>query len=617
MEHKKVSIIILTWNGLSYTKHCLDTLIKNTVFSNFEIVVVDNGSTDGTLEYLDSLGSAVLVIRNGKNLGFVKGNNIGLSQISKANDVILLNNDTEVYQPNWIEELQKTAYEESSIGVVGCRLQRPGGILQHAGAYIPPTYWGQQIGSNEDDINQYNSNQEVDSVVFACVYIKRSVLDEVGFLDEDYFSYFEDTDYCLKAKSKGYKIVCCGGVTIIHHENVSTDINQIRHKDLFEKSQKTFRQKWEYEIEAKRYQEKLDWHSIINFPSGYAISSKQLCLSMDKQGIELAYKYVYGPGTVFPVVEPEMSDSYMINVIRQRDIGSSDIQVVYGQGDVFEKNFGKYKIGYTMLETTGIPKEWVDQANMMDEVWVPSTFNVDTFKASGVSKPIYTIPLGIDPNYFNPNIQGYPIQDTYTFLSIFEWGERKAPEIMLKAFNDEFRADENVVLICKTFNSDAEVSVASQIQNLRLQKTGGRIIFSLNEVIPTYQLGALYRSADCFALSTRGEGWGMPVLEAMACGIPVIATDWSAHCDFMNKDNAYPIEVERMIPAEAKCPYYEGFQWAQPSYEHLRTCMRYIYEHKEEARQKGLVASKEVLSTWTWDNAASKIIQRIRDIRNK
>jgi glycosyltransferase involved in cell wall biosynthesis len=337
-------------------------------------------------------------------------------------------------------------------------------------------------------------------------------------------------------------------------------------------------------------------------------------MALDRGGVELSYRYAYGPGTPFPLAEPEMSDQCMINVVRQRPFAENEIEVVYAQGDVFHRNTGKYKIGYTMLETDHIPKEWAEAANRMDEVWVPSSFNATTFRESGVHKPIHVIPLGVDPDYFNPAIDSFRASDDFTFLSVFEWGERKAPEILLKAFNDEFRRKEKVTLMVKTINMDGGVDIVSQVKKLKLKSAGGRIVFSLNEKVPTYQLGAMYRSADCFVLATRGEGWGMPILEAMACGLPVIATDWSSQCDFMNAENAYPIRVERLVPAVAKCPYYQGFQWAEPSYEHLRQLMRHVYENREEARSKGARASRDAHAQWTWDRAAGKILERLKVI---
>jgi glycosyltransferase involved in cell wall biosynthesis len=100
------------------------------------------------------------------------------------------------------------------------------------------------------------------------------------------------------------------------------------------------------------------------------------------------------------------------------------------------------------------------------------------FSRAAVERPIHVIPLGVDPDHFNPRIARYPLTGMYTFLSIFEWGERKMPELLLKAFNDEFRSDEAVVLICKTLNADPEVDVRAQITALGLDRMGGRIHFS-------------------------------------------------------------------------------------------------------------------------------------------
>jgi GT2 family glycosyltransferase len=613
-EGKKVTIVILTWNGLAYTKRCLETLRERTTFPDYEVVVVDNGSTDGTVEYLRSL-PWVRLFENRVNLGFVKGNNRALAECGGGSDFVLLNNDTEIIQPEWLSRLQATAYSAPEIGIVGARLRRPEGMLQHAGTYMPvETFWGQQIGAGERDINQFNADAEVEGVVFACTYIKREVYERVGPLDEDYFSYFEDSDYCLKARSHGFKIVCCGAATVIHHENISTKVNRVSHEGLFLESQKIFKGKWQAALESSRYTSEVNWHSVLNFHSGYANSSRELVLELDRQRVRVNYQYLYGPGTPFERPEPDQSDSYMINVIRGRRVRPSGVHVFYGQGDSFRTNYRSYKIGYTMLEVDGIPREWVRRANMMDEVWTPSSFNSDTFIASGVKKPIHVMPLGVNPAYFNPNIVGYPVSGAFTFLSTFEWGERKAPEVLLRAFNDEFRSDEQAVLVCKIHNQDISVNVPREIRRLGLREGGGRIAFSINEVVPAHQLGSLYRSVDCFVLPSRGEGWGLPILEAMACGLPVIATAWSGQTDFINDEIAYPLAIEGLIPARARCPYYNGFNWAEPSYENLRALMRHVYENREEARIKGELASAEVLDRWTWRHSTERIIRRLREL---
>ncbi len=614
MGGKKVTIIILTWNGLDYTKRCLETLRARTAFPDYEVVVVDNGSTDGTVEYLRSL-PWLRLLENRENLGFVRGNNRAMAESGVDSDFVLLNNDTEIVQPDWLSRLQATAYGTPEVGVVGARLRRPDGMLQHAGTYMPiETFWGQQVGAGERDVNQFNADAEVEGVVFACAYIKREVYERIGPLDEDYFSYFEDSDYCLKARSHGFKVVCCGSATVVHHENTSTKVNNVSFGDLFLESQKTFRRKWQAALEGSRYTSEVNWHSLLNFPNGYANSSRELVLELDRQGVRVNYRYLYGPGTVFTRSEPDESASYMVNVIRGRRVNPSGVQVFYGQGDGFRTNYRSYKIGYTMLEVDGLPREWVRRANMMDEVWTPSVFNARTFKASGVQRPVHVMPLGVNPAYFNPNIESYPVHGVFTFLSAFEWGERKAPEVLLRAFNDEFRSDEQAVLVCKIYNQDSLVNIPRQVRRLGLKDGGGRVVFSINELVPAHQLGALYRSADCFVLPSRGEGWGLPILEAMACGLPVIATAWSAQTDFINDGIAYPLNIEGLVPAEAKCPYYEGFNWAEPSYEHLRALMRHVYENREEAGRKGARASAEVLSRWTWRHSAEKIIRRLREV---
>ena len=613
---RPVTLVVLAWNRWDLTSECLKTL-RETDLGGATVLVVDNGSTDETPARLAELAAAgwPRVLSLPQNLGFVGGNNAGIAAADPAGDVVLLNNDIVFTQRDWLTRLRACA-AAPDVGVVGCRLVLPDQRLLHAGTYVlPDTGWGQQIGSLEKDIGQYAADRDVEGIVFAVAWLKRELIDRIGGLATDFESYFEDTDYCLRAREAGFRTVLCGGVTLVHDEHGSTQNHPEKFRAVFQRSREAFRRKWGAKLEA-RYRHQLAWQSILNFPSGYAMSSRELLRALDRQGVRAVYRYVYGPGTPFPVAEPENSGDYMLEVIRSRAMPRRPpVSVVYGQGDVFDRNRGRYKVGFTMLEVDGFPDDWVRQANRMDEVWVPTTFNRDGFLRSGLQRPVHVMPLGVDTAHFHPAIKAHPNpHGEFVFLSVFEWGERKEPWLLLETFNQTFRADEPVRLVCKVMNRDPSVRVAEEIRRLGLSPSGGKISYLHNVELPYYQLGSLYRSADCFVAASRGEGWDMPLMEAMACGVPAIATDWGAHRDFVHSGNAYPLAVRGSVPAIAKCPYYAGWSWADPDPEHLRHLLREVYEHRDEARQKGVAAAAEMAERWTWEHAASRVIARLAEI---
>jgi GT2 family glycosyltransferase len=610
---RPVTVVILAWNHWSLTRTLLDSIARTTDTASATFLVVDNGSTDETPRELARY-PWVSVVRNEENLGFVRGNNAGIRAADATHDVLLLNNDVEVLERGWLERLREAAHADERNGIVGCRLVLGDGRLLHAGTFIrPDDCWGQQIGSLELDLNQYAETRVVEGIVFACAYLKREVLDDVGLLSEAFTTFFEDTDYCLRAAERGWRTLCCGSVTLRHDEHGSFAGDDAKRLAMFERARTTFRDLWGARL-AGRYTSSVHWQSTLNAATGYAMSSREIVRALDEAGVRLTYEYAYGKGTPLPFDEQAAAGDPVIDLIRARRVPKRpEIAVTYAQGDVFERNHGRRRIGFTMLEVDGFPADWVRQANAMDEVWTPTEFNRRGLLDSGVKRPVHVVPLGIDPHHFHPGVRRVPNRrGDYVFVTNLEWGERKDPERMLRTFNGTFRSAEPVLLVCKVNNRSPLLDVPNEIRSLGLNPRGGRIFFLYNRELPHYQLATFYRSADCFVNTSRGEGWGLPLLEAMACGLPAIASDWGGHTAILDPDDTYPLRVRELIPAVSQCRYYDGMRWADADMDHFSALLRHVFEHQDEARAKGLRAAERVRRTLTWQHTAAVIAGRLR-----
>jgi len=218
---------------------------------------------------------------------------------------------------------------------------------------------------------------------------------------------------------------------------------------------------------------------------------------------------------------------------------------------------------------------------------VPSTFVKNVLINSGVTSKIEVIPNIINIELFTRDVK--PIKSytrkQFVFLNIGSGFPRKGIDLLIRAYTEEFTSDDDVCLILKTF-PNMHNNVAEQIR--AASKSNGPEIVHIDEDLSEDEIVALYKASSCFVSPTRGEGFGLPIAEAMLCKIPVIVTNYGGHLDFCNKDNSYLIDF-KLVPSRShlKAEYgIGGSMWAEPDTKHLRRLMRYVFQNRDSIEIK-------------------------------
>ncbi|KDO23156.1 hypothetical protein SPRG_09964 [Saprolegnia parasitica CBS 223.65] len=276
-----------------------------------------------------------------------------------------------------------------------------------------------------------------------------------------------------------------------------------------------------------------------------------------------------------------------------------------------------YAIGRTMFETDRIPSGWADRMAAMDEIWVPTQFQKQVFQDGGVPEAkLVVVPEAVDVTYFDPE-KATPLAlpgvdaSTIVFLSIFKWEERKGWKILLRSYLRAFPRDANVLLVLLTnayhSSSDFEAMITEfALDDLQRDLDDLPRVHVLPPHLPQDELPSLYKAATAFVLPSRGEGWGRPHVEAMAMGLPVIATFWSGPTEFMTQDNSFPLQIDGLVPILDGA--FKGHLWANPSETHLIELLQYVATHPEDAKAKGQRARADMV-----DKYAPSIVAEIVD----
>ena len=293
-----------------------------------------------------------------------------------------------------------------------------------------------------------------------------------------------------------------------------------------------------------------------------------------------------------------------------------NIAITYGNKMKMLQPCPGIRIGYTVWESTRLPDDWLGPLQIPHQLWTPSSFCKEVMVTHGFdSDKIKVVPEGIDPQIFHPDVTPLPGSEKikgFKFLNVGKYEERKCTPYMIHAFDEEFKNEKDVVLILSCHNPfEKGFDIRKKLESLEL-KCPEKIIL-INPVKEHHSVAQLYASCDAFLFPSRAEGWGLPIIEALACGLPTIVTNYSGQTEYLTEEMAYLLDYDY---EDIKIPFFiskDGYygQWARPDMKQFRYYLRYIYENQDEARQKGLHAAKLVHDNWTWEHAARIAVREI------
>lgn len=324
---------------------------------------------------------------------------------------------------------------------------------------------------------------------------------------------------------------------------------------------------------------------------GYGSATENLAIALEELGIDVRLMRITGKRAIGS--RENVSEKGL--AIMNKPFKKSDIAICVGHPPFFrEINGYKHRIGYTMFESDKLPDpgpknpDWVEACNNLTRLWVPSQASKEIFEKAGVKVPIDVVRNGVDPEKF-PYVER-PKRDVFTFLMYGVLTIRKNPGFALSAFLSLFKDNPKAHLILKTSSGT--------LGHLQLNDKNITIIdrkYSHQELIE------LMNSADAFLFPSRGEGFGLPPVEAMSTGLPTIFSANSGMLEFANGEYNFPIPcLTRKKTTHIPKHWGDIGYWWEPDFGMLKNTMKFLYDNQEYAKKMGKKSSEWVQKEFTW-----------------
>ena len=371
------------------------------------------------------------------------------------------------------------------------------------------------------------------------------------------------------------------------------------------------------------------WEGHQNIAAGFARVNRELCRELLRAGdIELTLRWEDHPwGRLGAREEERLAHLFRL---RNRPLsGPPDVTIRHQfPPDWKRPGFGRLVV-FQPWEYEAVPAEWVREAHRADEIWACSRFVQQAFLASGIpADRVHLIPLGFDPEVFRQEGVRHPLPPVpgtrlrkgpparTTFLFVGGATRRKGADLLLEAYLRAFTASDSVRLVVKDLGARSyyrKETLGAEFRRAALRPGAPEIVY-LDADMGDAELAALYRAGDCLVQPYRGEGFALPPLEAMACGLPVLVTAGGPTDDYVDDHTGFRLPFRRApAPDNAfviyPCP--PEVRQLEPDLEALTAALRWVYEHPEETRQRGVAAGEQALAHWTWRDSAAELRSRL------
>lgn len=439
-DDEKVSIIIINRNGADHLSTLFESIKINTFYNNFEIIVVDNASSDNSIEVVNKYqnGLNIRLIRNNINRSFSEANNQA-ALYAEGEFLLFMNNDIEV-TCGWLKELVGCYFKYDKVGAVGAKLIYPFEPVSNLNSdkSFKIQHSGIMFSEEENRIRPYNTgnglepfdksaNEEkiVGGVTAAVLLVNKEVFDKVGGFDEKYIYGYEDVDLNLKLTRSGYKNIYCPSALLFHHEfGTQKEDSNTKVKERRLNNQKVFKEKWEAYLKKNILQNKLDGHMIfsqhpltigfavtecgVNASAGDYFTALELGEALKGLGHKIEFLPRKGPG-----------DWYSI---------SSDIDIVISLLESF--NPKKIKGRKENLITIGWARNWFERWVESDgynyyDIMCASSLSAIKYMESKYNKDVFLLPIATNPKRFNncSGINPFEVSD-YVFTGSY-WNDHR------------------------------------------------------------------------------------------------------------------------------------------------------------------------------------------------